>query len=53
MTLIDGTTGAALVSDITAGITANLPGLLLVVGFAVALKWSTRFFNKATRSGRL
>jgi len=53
MTLIDATTGAALVTSITNGITANLPGLLIVIGFAVALRYSVRFFNKATKRGSL
>jgi len=53
MELIDATSGAALVTEITDGITANLPGLLLVVGFAVALRYSIRFFNKATSKGKL
>jgi len=53
MTLIDATTGGTLVTSITSGITDNLPGLLVVVGFAVALRYSVRFFNKATSRGKL
>jgi len=53
MVLIDLTSATALVTEVTDAIFVNLPGILLVITFAVTLRYVVRFFNSAVGNGSL
>lgn len=49
MELIDATDAAALVTAITGAITANMAGILVVLGAVVGIGFARKFLNRSTK----